>query len=179
MSDQAKRKPLVLGADMFNFIANVVSGSTENEDTTSIETGKTKASTEQKTSTGTYASSESSSILASHFHTELNIDSCSESNEETSMLLNCKSSLLEEFKVVPEQSTFEFKHLSSATKEYVNGNFLKGCKWSPDGTCIITNSNDSVLRIYDTTIEMMNDEGKDQVELVISEESSYFMCAFS
>ena len=34
-------------------------------------------------------------------------------------------------------------------------------------TCIITNSNDSVLRIYDTTHEMMNTDNKEQVEIVI------------
>lgn len=28
-------------------------------------------------------------------------------------------------------------------------NFLKGCKWAPDGSCLLTCSNDNTLRIYD------------------------------
>ncbi|CAG5120627.1 unnamed protein product, partial [Candidula unifasciata] len=28
-------------------------------------------------------------------------------------------------------------------------NFLRGCKWSPDGSCVLTNSNDNCLRIFD------------------------------
>ncbi|XP_060070641.1 telomerase Cajal body protein 1-like [Ylistrum balloti] len=27
-------------------------------------------------------------------------------------------------------------------------NFLKGCKWAPDGTCLLTNSNDNCLRLF-------------------------------
>ncbi|XP_041483327.1 telomerase Cajal body protein 1-like [Lytechinus variegatus] len=30
----------------------------------------------------------------------------------------------------------------------VKGNFLKGCKWSPDGLCILTNSEDQTLRLF-------------------------------
>ena len=35
-------------------------------------------------------------------------------------------------------------------------NFLKGCKWSPDGTCLLTNSDDSTLRLFDTNERMLN-----------------------
>ena len=28
------------------------------------------------------------------------------------------------------------------------GNYLKGCKWSPDGSCLLTNSNDNTLRLF-------------------------------
>ncbi len=169
MSDQTKRKPLVLGTDMFNFIANIVSGTSENQENINNDSkGHKEVLSEQIPSTSTvrYASSESST-LAFQFHSDLNIDSCPESIED-SLRLNSKTTPLEEIPSEPEEFNFEFKNLSSATKEYANSNFLKGCKWSPDGTCIITNSNDSVLRIYDTTNEMMNDEGKHQVELVIN-----------
>ncbi|XP_071085011.1 telomerase Cajal body protein 1-like [Haliotis cracherodii] len=27
-------------------------------------------------------------------------------------------------------------------------NYLRGCKWSPDGACILTNSNDNILRLF-------------------------------
>lgn len=33
-------------------------------------------------------------------------------------------------------------------------NFLKGCKWSPDGSCLLTNSDDGVLRIFATPNEI-------------------------
>jgi hypothetical protein len=58
--------------------------------------------------------------------------------------------------------------LSKASEDYKGTNFLKGCKWSPDGTCIVTNSDDSILRIYDTTFEMLNNENKENIELVNS-----------
>ncbi|XP_042526714.1 telomerase Cajal body protein 1 [Dipodomys spectabilis] len=41
-------------------------------------------------------------------------------------------------------------------------NFLKGCKWAPDGSCILTNSADNILRIYNLPPELYH-EGK-QVE---------------
>ncbi|KAM8900663.1 telomerase Cajal body protein 1 isoform 2-T4 [Spinachia spinachia] len=33
-------------------------------------------------------------------------------------------------------------------------NYLKGCKWAPDGTCILTNSADNVLRVYNIPPEI-------------------------
>jgi len=30
-----------------------------------------------------------------------------------------------------------------------NNNYLRGCLWSPDGTCILSNSNDNVLRVFE------------------------------
>ncbi|XP_073874600.1 telomerase Cajal body protein 1 isoform X4 [Macaca fascicularis] len=41
-------------------------------------------------------------------------------------------------------------------------NFLKGCKWAPDGSCILTNSADNILRIYNLPPELYH-EGE-QVE---------------
>uniref|UniRef100_A0A8C9DQ68 Telomerase Cajal body protein 1 n=1 Tax=Prolemur simus TaxID=1328070 RepID=A0A8C9DQ68_PROSS len=41
-------------------------------------------------------------------------------------------------------------------------NFLKGCKWAPDGSCILTNSADNILRIYNLPQELYS-EGE-QVE---------------
>lgn len=35
-----------------------------------------------------------------------------------------------------------------AVNEFREGNFLKGCKWSPDGLCLLTNSNDNTLRLF-------------------------------
>ncbi|XP_070539017.1 telomerase Cajal body protein 1-like [Ptychodera flava] len=33
-------------------------------------------------------------------------------------------------------------------------NFLKGCKWSPDGSCILTNSDDDNLRVFNLPAEI-------------------------
>ncbi|KAL0623889.1 Telomerase Cajal body protein 1 [Plecturocebus cupreus] len=41
-------------------------------------------------------------------------------------------------------------------------NFLKGCKWAPDGSCILTNSADNILRIYNLAPELYHEE--EQVE---------------
>nr|XP_057923633.1 telomerase Cajal body protein 1 isoform X2 [Doryrhamphus excisus] len=40
--------------------------------------------------------------------------------------------------------------LTSSWTEYSNfpENYLKGCKWAPDGSCILSNSADNVLRVY-------------------------------
>ncbi|XP_054608490.1 telomerase Cajal body protein 1 [Dunckerocampus dactyliophorus] len=40
--------------------------------------------------------------------------------------------------------------LTSSWSEYSNfpENYLKGCKWAPDGSCILSNSADNVLRVY-------------------------------
>jgi len=43
----------------------------------------------------------------------------------------------------------------------VQNNFLKGCKWSPDGSCLLTASEDRKLRLYDVyklTTEIFQDE---------------------
>ncbi|XP_054851124.1 telomerase Cajal body protein 1 isoform X2 [Eublepharis macularius] len=37
-------------------------------------------------------------------------------------------------------------------------NFLKGCKWAPDGTCLLTNSADNSLRIYNLPPELYANE---------------------
>ena len=34
------------------------------------------------------------------------------------------------------------------------GNYLKGCLWAPDGSCLLTSSNDNVLRLFNTPAEL-------------------------
>ncbi|XP_066220880.1 telomerase Cajal body protein 1 [Saccopteryx leptura] len=41
-------------------------------------------------------------------------------------------------------------------------NFLKGCKWAPDGSCILTNSADNILRIYNLPQELYSE--REQLE---------------
>uniref|UniRef100_A0A1B8Y4R1 Telomerase Cajal body protein 1 n=1 Tax=Xenopus tropicalis TaxID=8364 RepID=A0A1B8Y4R1_XENTR len=49
--------------------------------------------------------------------------------------------------------------LAGAWHEYsaLPENFLKGCKWAPDGTCLLTNSDDNILRIYNLPSELYTD----------------------
>ncbi|KAI0981054.1 hypothetical protein GJ496_008663 [Pomphorhynchus laevis] len=35
-------------------------------------------------------------------------------------------------------------------------NFLKGCKWAPDGSCFCTSSADNILRIFNTPPEIID-----------------------
>uniref|UniRef100_A0A667XNE5 Telomerase Cajal body protein 1 n=1 Tax=Myripristis murdjan TaxID=586833 RepID=A0A667XNE5_9TELE len=46
--------------------------------------------------------------------------------------------------------------LTGSWTEYSNfpENYLKGCKWAPDGSCILTNSADNVLRVYNLPPEL-------------------------
>ncbi|XP_075416983.1 telomerase Cajal body protein 1 [Tenrec ecaudatus] len=45
-------------------------------------------------------------------------------------------------------------------------NFLKGCKWAPDGSCILTNSADNILRIYNLPSQLYSeDEQPDCTEM--------------
>ncbi|XP_034076457.1 telomerase Cajal body protein 1 [Gymnodraco acuticeps] len=46
--------------------------------------------------------------------------------------------------------------LTGSCTEYSNlpENYLKGCKWAPDGSCILTNSADNVLRVYNLPPEI-------------------------
>uniref|UniRef100_A0A8D2M0B8 Telomerase Cajal body protein 1 n=1 Tax=Varanus komodoensis TaxID=61221 RepID=A0A8D2M0B8_VARKO len=52
------------------------------------------------------------------------------------------------------------KLLTGSWAEYscVPENFLKGCKWAPDGTCLLTNSADNTLRIYNLPAELYTEE---------------------
>lgn len=42
---------------------------------------------------------------------------------------------------------------STSAARTPNSNFLRGAKWSPDGACLLTASDDNCLRIYDTPLE--------------------------
>jgi len=44
------------------------------------------------------------------------------------------------------------------TTVFSTNNFTKGCKWSPDGLCVLTNSEDSFLRLFNTPQEIFNAE---------------------
>jgi telomerase Cajal body protein 1 len=127
-------KPLVLGSDIFKFVADFTSNQFNEQKEINNETGHSE-------------SEESSNEI---YDQQCNVE------DDFSKL----ATIDEEQKNEPK-----FKLLSKAEDEYSNNsevesmytNYLKGCKWSPDGSCILTNSDDSILRIYDLTNEMIGD----------------------
>ncbi|KAH8853737.1 Telomerase Cajal body protein 1 [Schistosoma japonicum] len=38
-------------------------------------------------------------------------------------------------------------------------NYLRGCLWSPDGSCILTNSHDNILRLFNLPSSILTNEG--------------------
>ncbi|XP_055450422.1 telomerase Cajal body protein 1 isoform X2 [Psammomys obesus] len=61
------------------------------------------------------------------------------------------------------------RYLSGSWSEFGTHpeNFLKGCKWAPDGSCILTNSADNVLRIYNLPPELYSEgEQTEYAEMV-------------
>nr|XP_056719603.1 telomerase Cajal body protein 1 [Euleptes europaea] len=54
---------------------------------------------------------------------------------------------------------------SWAEYSHIPENFLKGCKWAPDGTCLLTNSADNCLRIYNLPAEMYANEWEAMAEM--------------
>ncbi|BFG27651.1 hypothetical protein CerSpe_139260 [Prunus speciosa] len=57
---------------------------------------------------------------------------------------------------VPPQRTYHFCHQFRASPN--PNNFLKGVKWSPDGSCFLTSSEDNMLRVF-----ALPDYGSDNV----------------
>nr|CAG4641725.1 EOG090X06W9 [Eurycercus lamellatus] len=49
-----------------------------------------------------------------------------------------------------------FKEFTCTKKQ----GFLKGCKWSPDGTCLMTSADDDVIRLYDLPVDLYNSHRK-------------------
>ncbi|KAK7475492.1 hypothetical protein BaRGS_00033248 [Batillaria attramentaria] len=57
-----------------------------------------------------------------------------------------------------------------AEKEFAETkeNYLRGCKWSPDGRSILTNSNDDMMRVFDITDDVITGTRDIQAELECS-----------
>lgn len=54
------------------------------------------------------------------------------------------------FESIPFQITGVWKEFEDATEN----NFTKGCKWSPDGSCMLSCSEDAKMRLYNLPIEL-------------------------
>lgn len=50
--------------------------------------------------------------------------------------------------------------LTGSWAEYTHSaeNYLRGCKWAPDGSCIVSNSADNVLRVYNLPAELYSSQ---------------------
>ncbi|XP_061566242.1 telomerase Cajal body protein 1 isoform X2 [Cololabis saira] len=72
----------------------------------------------------------------------------------------CSSSRSADSPSVGQHLALDFTHdpqmLTGSWNEYSNfpENYLRGCKWAPDGSCILTNSADNVLRVYNLPPEI-------------------------
>lgn len=53
----------------------------------------------------------------------------------------------------------------SSSNEFRHNNFTKGCKWAPDGSCILTNSEDCCLRIFNFAPFAARDESTDWYQM--------------
>ncbi|XP_023646244.1 telomerase Cajal body protein 1 [Paramormyrops kingsleyae] len=58
-------------------------------------------------------------------------------------------SLRLDFKQTPHMLTGAWAEYKSSAE-----NYLKGCKWAPDGSCVLSNSADNVLRLYNLPPEL-------------------------
>ncbi|XP_021939349.1 telomerase Cajal body protein 1 isoform X2 [Zootermopsis nevadensis] len=95
------------------------------------------------------------SVVDSHTVSHLkHIDNISSAEEAPQEIISAASDLqsysLQEYK---------FENSSQITRAWREFNkkediCMKGCKWSPDGTCILTNSDDNVLRVFDLPPEL-------------------------
>ncbi|EFN60077.1 hypothetical protein CHLNCDRAFT_133375 [Chlorella variabilis] len=55
--------------------------------------------------------------------------------------------------------TVHDEYASSPPGRTPHSNFLRGVKWSPDGACLLTASDDNCLRVYDTPLEAFHQAG--------------------
>lgn len=75
-----------------------------------------------------------------------------------------QDALLYDFSRSPRMITGAWKCFETSNHD----NYLRGCKWAPDGTCLLTNSNDNCLRLFNLPEEMYLEggENKDIAEMV-------------
>ncbi|CAF0809624.1 unnamed protein product [Brachionus calyciflorus] len=163
------KKSSILGSSMFNFIANIATKNVKLTDTTTDESVKSDTDKEHM-ELSDEESIRKTELLASNFRMDLRLskESDSEGNSlHSEQILSVTKEEIFDMKKIEEideiQSKFEFKLLSKAEKEFATEshkfeNITKGCKWSPDGTCLLTNSEDKTLRIFDLNNEMLNPE---------------------
>ncbi|XP_040202762.1 telomerase Cajal body protein 1 [Rana temporaria] len=102
-------------------------------------------------------------------HPELVCDVCSHEVEEDVQEVGVELANPEDLTATTEEenyfpASYDFSQppwtVTGAWNEYTNvpENFLKGCKWAPDGSCILTNSDDNILRVYNLPSQIYSGE---------------------
>ncbi|EDV21331.1 uncharacterized protein TRIADDRAFT_60247 [Trichoplax adhaerens] len=81
-------------------------------------------------------------IESNEDNTELNEDNMESNEDHIIPLINY------DFVTTPLEFCVNYSEFHNRSE-----NFLKGCKWSPDGSCLLTNANDNVLRVFDLPLE--------------------------
>ncbi|XP_038050304.1 telomerase Cajal body protein 1-like [Patiria miniata] len=77
--------------------------------------------------------------------------------EQTVATDEAYSSYSPDYRQVPYQLTGAWQDF-----QHTPENFLKGCKWSPDGLCVLTNSDDSRLRLFNLPQEVYSSHWQDE-----------------
>ena len=166
----SQKKPSILGASMLNFIANMAKNPKDSSEASTAEVSdQSESESNQKGNETTDLNKAESQNLASHLKNELNImsdedalmESKAERDDTVKSAGEVERPLTRGFNLL-SKSEIEF----NANSPFRERNVLKGCKWSPDGTCILTSSDDSVLRLFDTNADMVNVDGTEPIEIV-------------
>lgn len=85
------------------------------------------------------------------------------SQEERNQSQPCRSKSIKDMDVIHNPVFVTWS--SSEFKTPANDNYLRGCKWSPDGTCLLTNSNDNKLRLFDLPAQLYEEKLQDIPEM--------------
>uniref|UniRef100_A0A1B6L8K9 WD repeat-containing protein 79 n=1 Tax=Graphocephala atropunctata TaxID=36148 RepID=A0A1B6L8K9_9HEMI len=91
-------------------------------------------------------------------------DNCPVMGKQEGFSTGNEDTTLNEVNLIINKNTLFLKNIklmTGAWNEFSYNNkhdevFLKGCKWSPDGTCLLTNSNDSIMRLFDLPLSLYN-----------------------
>eukprot|EP01083_Nonionella_stella_P133522 405955_1 len=77
--------------------------------------------------------------------------------DQTETQTPSESNVCIDFTLAPKlvwQAT-EFPKIRDISASVSSGNFLKGCQWSPDGLCLLTNSEDNCLRVFEVPADIL------------------------
>ncbi|KAJ8310870.1 hypothetical protein KUTeg_012735 [Tegillarca granosa] len=83
--------------------------------------------------------------------------------EERNQSEPCRSKSIKDMDVIHNPVFVTWS--SSEFQTPANDNYLRGCKWSPDGTCLLTNSNDNKLRLFDLPAQLYEEKLQDIPEM--------------
>lgn len=111
-------------------------------------------------------------VSASNFDTDISMQSANKTNEQTAKDAQMLSSMSSEDTAIAGPSNYSEigyfcdKHVVELSRctwrgSANNQRFLKGCLWSPDGTCILTVANGNGMHVFELPIDLY---GVDSIE---------------